>query len=180
MGSFEKWIHRIVRLTFVLCTAFLLVCSLTSCRTARQSEVSSSMVTMSADSCFLSSSDSVCSVAEKSEVHSALRIDSVKVLSVAVDPDSANFGNDRPLRLVNTAVAYGISLGSSSFGWSLKADSIGKSVASSHKESKESSTLDQSKKSEPEDHSVGHIIFFLFLIVAFIAIARIFFKADKS
>lgn len=141
------------------------------------------MENMSVDSCsisLISSVDSVGSSAQKSEAHSALRIDSLKVLTLAVDDDSVHSDKVPPWRLVNTAVAYGISLGSSSFGWSLKADSIGKSIASSHKESKESSTLDQSKKSEPEDHSVGHIIFFLFLIVAFFAIARIFFNADKS
>ncbi|MCM1490701.1 MAG: hypothetical protein NC095_07740 [Muribaculum sp.] len=183
MDSSDKWIHRIAWAALMLCLAFLLVCSLASCRSAKISDVSSSMENMSVDSCsisLISSVDSVGSSAQKSEAHSALRIDSLKVLTLTVDDDSVHSDKVPPWRLVNTAVAYGISLGSSSFDWSLKSDSMGKGVRSLLQSTKEESAKDEKRKSEPEDHSVAHAVVLCFLIVAFIAIARVFFKADKS
>lgn len=169
----------------MICLAFLLVCSLASCRSAKKSDVSSSMENMSVDSCsisLISSVDSVGSSAQKSEAHSALRIDSLKVLTLTVDDDSVHSDKVPPWRLVNSAVAYGISLGSSSFDWSLKSDSIGKGIFSLLQKKKEESAKEVTKEKEPEPdkNSVGHIVVLCFLIVAFFAIARVFFNADKS
>lgn len=181
-------IQRIAWVALLACLAFLLVCSLAACRTAKISDVSSSMESMEVDSCAVAKMDSVGAVVHKSEVNSSVRIDSVKFVAVAFDDDSvtSNISSNKvqPWQLanghiLNTAVAYGIHFDTSSFDWSLKSDSIAKSVSAMNKNHKESAVQQQTKQSEPKDNKAGQIILLCFIIVAFIAIARIFFNADK-
>lgn len=182
--KFDTIIQRIAWVALLACLAFLLFCSLAACRTAKISNVSSSMESIEVDSCAVAKSDSVGSVVHKSEVSSSIRIDSIRFVAVTVDDDSIISDKVPPWQLanghiLNTAVAYGIRLDKSSFDWSLKSDSIAKCISAMNKSHKESADQQQTKQSEPKDNKAGQIILLCFIIVAFIAIARIFFNADK-
>lgn len=178
-------IQRIAWVALLACLAFLLVCSLAACRTAKISDVSASMESMESDSCSVAKSDSVVSVVQKSQVNSSVRIDSVRFMAVTFNGDSVSSDKVPPWqlangRIINTAVAYGIRLDKSSFDWSLKSDSIAKSLSAMNKSHKESAVQQQTKQSEPKDgNKAGLIILLCFIFVAFIAMARTFFNADK-
>lgn len=182
--KFDTIIQRIAWFALLACLAFLLVCSLAACRTAKISDASSSMESMEVDSCAVAKSDSMGSMVQKSEVNSSVRIDSVRFVAVAVNNDSVTSDKVSPWQLanghiINTAVAYGIRLDKSSFDWSLKSDSIAKSISALNKRHKEFTEQQQTKQSEPKDNKAGQIIILCFIIVAFIAMARVFFNADK-
>lgn len=183
-GSSERWMVRIAWAALLLCFAFLLAFSLVSCHSAKLAESSSIMENLSSDSCAVERTDSVGLAIDRSEAHSALRIDSVRFVAVAVQNDSVYSDRVPPWkssngRIINSAVAYGIRLNSSSFDWSLNSDSIAKSIAALSNKHKEAASQQMTSQSVPKENKAGQIVILCFLIVVFIAMAKVFFNADK-